>query len=329
MLGFNTEYLKSTGLFPKNSYEILKIICNDPFRLYNMVIRGNLSYDCFISDYAEDKMNGFTNICGANICDMEFICKYSKEYSYITGNPQLEADYYIGYRLANVLHVLGLIKNGEYYYPMTNRYIGFEDEEEMEFLKQLLENQVITMPVSSEIYFRKTDTSSNKIYLFDQKKPQKIKTLKEYAKTYKATVDVSSGYAYVVEKLLKQFNSSNTKIPLLNKVFESVVERLLVNIGECEREFGVIPEDILELINKYNQSLLKDISAALDKHTRTVEEDNAYLMSENQKHLQELQELKRQLLETKNTIAILEQQNLEYKSREEETIEVMKKIYRL
>jgi len=212
---------------------------------------------------------------------------------------------------------------------MTNRYIGFEDEEEMEFLKQLLENQVITMPVSSEIYFRKTDTSSNKIYLYDQKKPQKIKTLKEYAKTYKATVDVSSGYAYAVEKLLKQYNSSDAKIPLLNKVFESVVERLLVNIGECEREFGVIPEDILELINKYNPSLLKDISVALDKHTRTVEEDNAYLMSENQKHLQELEELKRQLLETKNTIAILEQQNLEYKCREEETVEVMKRIYHL
>lgn len=329
LLGFNTEYLKSTGSFPKNSYEILKMICNDSFRLYNMIVRGNLTYDSFISDYAEDKMDGFTNICGINIYDMEFVCKYSKEYSYITGNPQLEADYYIGYRIGNILHVIGFIKNGDYYYPMTNRYIDFKDEEELEFLKQMLENQVITMPVSSNIYFKKNNALSNTIYLFDQKKPQKIKTLKEYAKTYKSTIDVSSGYDYAIEKLLKQYNSSNTKTPLLNKIFESIVERVHINIKELENEFGGISEEIFDLINKYNKSLNKDISAALDEHTRKVEEENSYLTSEKQKHIKELEDLKRQLLEAKSTIETIQKENSEYKAREEETVDVMKRIYHL
>lgn len=67
---------------------------------------------------------------------MDFACKYSKEYSYVTGHPQFEADYYIGYKANNGLFVIGLKKNGNYYYPMTNRYINFNDEEMMKFLRQ-------------------------------------------------------------------------------------------------------------------------------------------------------------------------------------------------
>lgn len=329
LLGFNTEYLKSTGVFPKNSYDILKMICNDSYRLYNMVIRGNLTYDSFISDYAEEKIDSFKNICGVNLYSIDFICKYSKEYSYITGYPQLEADYYIGYKIGNILHVIGLIKNGEYYYPMTNRYIDFKDKEEMEFLKQLLENQVITMPVSSNIYFRKGNTHSNTIYLYDQKKPQKIKTLKEYSKEYNATVDVSGGYEYAIEKLLKQYDSKNTTTPLLNKIFESIERRLYINIKEIENEFDNIPDDILELINRYNQSVSIDVTAALDEHTRKVEEENSYLTSEKQRHIEELKELKRQLEEAKKTIETLKEENLVYQTRETETVEAMKRIYHL
>ncbi len=329
LLGFNTEYLKSTGVFPKNSYDILKMICNDSYRLYNMVNHGNLTYDSFISNYAEEKMESFTNVCGINLYDIDFVCKYSKEYSYITGYPQLEADYYIGYRIGDILHVIGFVKNGGYYYPMTNRYIDFKDEEEMEFLKQLLEKQVITMPVSSNMYFKKGNSYSNTIYLYDQKKPQKIKTISDYAKEYKAIVDVSVGYGYAIEKLLKQYNSKNTTTPLLSKVFNSIEKRLYINVKEIENEFGTISEDVLELINRYNKSVNRDVTAALDEHTKNVQEENAHLKNEKQKHIEELDELRRELLEAKCMIETLEQENSEYKVREEETVEAMKRIYKL
>ena len=47
LLGVDTEYLKTTGLFKGNSYDILKSICNDSYRLYNMVRGGYLNFDNF------------------------------------------------------------------------------------------------------------------------------------------------------------------------------------------------------------------------------------------------------------------------------------------
>ena len=128
LLGIKTEYLKSTGQFPKDSYDILKLVFKDSYRLYNMICQGHLTYDSFVSDYAYEKLEGFQSICGVDLYNMEFACKYSKEYSYVTGHPQLEADYYIGYKSNNGLYIIGLKKNGNYYYPMTNRYIDYSDE---------------------------------------------------------------------------------------------------------------------------------------------------------------------------------------------------------
>ena len=81
LLGINTEYLKATGLFKGSSYEILRMICNDSYRLYNMIRQGHLTFENFISDFAFDKVKGFKNICGIDLYNIEFICKYSKESS--------------------------------------------------------------------------------------------------------------------------------------------------------------------------------------------------------------------------------------------------------
>lgn len=329
LLGINTEYLKATGIFPKDSYDIIKQMCNDSYRLYNMINQGNLTYDSFISDYAFEKLEGFQNICGIDVYNMEFICKYSKEFSYITGHPQLEADYFIGYRAPNGLFVIGLKKNGPNYYPMTNRYIEYNDEESMKFLKQMLENQKITMPTVSSIFFKENGTYSRALYLDYNKKTSKIKSLNTYAKEYNATVDVSVGYSFVIEKLLKQFDSKNALFPALKSIFEKVSKRVMIDVTDIELEFGELPEDILCLIDNYNKSLNVDISAALDEHTKQVINERDRLSEENKRYIDELEELKRELLEAKSTIANLEQENIQYKAREEETIAVMKRIYHL
>ena len=56
---------------------------------------------------------------------------------------------------------------------------------------------------------------------------------------------------------------------------------------------------------------------------------NKKLKESNSRHLEDLEELKRQLLEAKITITSLQSENSEYKQREEETISVMKRIYNL
>lgn len=323
LLGIKTEYLKTTGLFPKDSYEILKLLCNDSYRFYAMVFQGHLTYDSFISDYADDKLREFTNACGINLRDIDFVCKYSKEFSYITGYPQLEGDYYIGYKTNYGVLVVGFKKDGEYYVPITNRPINYDDDEAMEFLNHLLENQSITMPSMSSIYYKKSKTYSNTSPVNDQKKAGKIRVLKNYAKNYNATVDVSGGYIYIIEKLLKQYNSKNILFPALKSIFEKVSKRVMIDVTDIELEFGELPEDILCLIDSYNSSLNVDISAALDEHTKSVMSERDRLSEENQRHIKELEELREELLRIKALNEQLQTENNGYREREEKIKRVL------
>ena len=85
LLGIDTEYLKSTGYFKGSSYEILKFICNNSYRVYNLIREGSLSFDSFISEYALEKLSSFETICGFDLYNIEFICKYDKGKRYVTG----------------------------------------------------------------------------------------------------------------------------------------------------------------------------------------------------------------------------------------------------
>ena len=316
LLGVDTEYLKTTGLFKGDSYSILKEVCSDSYRLYTMVKDGHMTYDNFISDFAYEKVKGFRSICGIDLYNIEFICKYSKDNSYITGYQQLEGDYYIAYKTDGGLFIVGFKKNGNYCYPITNRYIDVNDEHLMEFLKTLLTNQIITMPTMSNLYFANTKSYSKTIYVDYIKKAQIIRTLMQYNQKYNVYVDVSSGYSFVLEKLLKKFNDSSYVYPILNRMFKAITNRVLIDVKELEREFGILPDDMKAIIDIYNSSLNKDINAALDEHTKMVISERDRLSAENQRHINELEKLKRQLLEAQTLISQLRTENDEYRERE-------------
>ena len=207
------------------------------------------------------------------------------------------------------------------------RYLDNDDKETAKFLQQMLENQKITMPTMSSIYFKETNSYSRTLFLKYNRKAIKIRILNNYAKNYGATIDVSNGYSHAIEKLLQQFDAKDVLFPALEGIFKKVTKRVRINVTDIELEFGELPEEILRLIDDYNESLNIDITAAVDEHTKMVEDENKDLKEQRKKHLEELEALKQELLEAKSTIQILEQENNEYKAREEETISVMKRIY--
>lgn len=138
LLGIDTEYLKATKLFKGSSNQILEQICNDSYRLYSFVMQGHLTYDSFISKYAYSKVENFKNICGIDLYNIEFVCKYDKSNSYITGKDSLDGDYYIAYKINNGLSIVGFKKNANYYYPMTNIHIDYSLEDSKEYLNNYL-----------------------------------------------------------------------------------------------------------------------------------------------------------------------------------------------
>lgn len=327
LLGIDTECLKAKGLFNESSYKILKQVCNDSYRIYNMVNRGSLKYDDFISDFVYEKVRGFRNICGIALYDIEFICKYSKDNSYITGYPQLEGDYYIAYRGENGLFVLGLKKNGNYYQPMTNRYIDFRDENSKKFLSHLLNKQIITMPTLSSIYYTKTSYRSRTLYLDYNEKPAKIRTLELYSNNYGAMIDVSNGYKFLCEKLIQKLELNSSLSPILEKIFSYITRRVPINITELEADFGILPENIIQLIDSYNNAIGTSINAAVDEYTRSVTEERNRLIEENRRQIKELEELRRELLERKTLIENLRQENEQYQERENAIKRVLKINY--
>lgn len=316
LLGIDTEFLKTTGLFRGKSNEILEQVCNDSYRLYNLVKGGHIVYDNFISDFANEKVNSFEKICGIDLYNMEFICKYSKDNSYITGYQQLEGDYYIAYKAEDGLFIIGLKKNGDYYYPMTNRYIDFKDEESMEFLRVLLTNQTITMATYVNLFFKNTRSYGKNIYVDYIKKAHVIRSLKQYSNNYDSIIDVGVGYGFVIEKLLKKFEANSNVYPMLNIMFSYINRRVKINVKKLENSFGILPEEIVTLIESYNSSLSVSIGEAIDEHTRDITCERDRLREENQRHIKELEAAKAELLSAQALIAQLQEENIGYRDRE-------------
>lgn len=324
LLGVDTECLKARGMFDTDSYSILKEICNDSYRVYREVSRGKHQYSDFISDFAFEKAENFRNICGIEIKNIEFICKYKSENSYITGERKLEADYYIAYNIPNGLSIVGFNKNGNFYYPITNRYIDYSDEKAMEFLRTLLTNQVITMPNAVNIYRKGNDNPGRNFYLYYEDKINKLKRLQFYADNYGAIIDISFGYKYIIERLMRAFDSNNSIMPIFERVFYYISKHILINIDAIEREFGKLPDDIIKLINTYNNSLNKDIKNALDTHTKAVISENKKLSAASQKHKEELEALRKELLTLKEENEKLSRENAEHKQKEEAIIRILR-----
>lgn len=263
LFGIKTEYLKSSNLLNgKNSYEILKEICNDPYKIYKMILGGHLKYNSFISPYAQDKTDNFISNCGINdINSIEFVCPYIKEYSFITGMQQLEGDYYICYRKLNGLLILGLKKEEKYYYPMTNYFFDFEDANFKEFLGQLLTNQHITMV--STIMLNNGYGDSKKIFYDNEEKLKKVKLLRTYSEEYDAKVEIDKDYVFILEKLCKLYTFNKELDNILILITNSIKNKSTINLTNLLNRGISLPESIVNLIKEYNLSLENNVSSLL------------------------------------------------------------------
>lgn len=315
MLGIDTDYLKSTGYYKSSSYGILKEICRDPYRLYRLVRDGYLSYNSFISDYAFTKVDNFKKVCGINIFDIEFVCKYTKEQSYITEFHQLEGDYYIAYKNGDALSIAGFKRNGNCYYPMTNMYLDLNDEESETFLRTLLTGQVVTLPSILSLQHRGESSydDAKKIYINYHDKLAKLRKLILYCNKYGCIADVSNGYLHTLEKLFQSFEAKNNIYTLIASICSSMCQRLPIDIQKFE---GLLPDDIIFELENYNSNINAEIKGAMDAYTKSVVEERDNLKERERKQIEELEELKARLIIYEEEKKALEEKNKELLERQ-------------
>lgn len=184
LLGININFLRSTGLYKGSSIEILQSIIDNPNHLYNQFTNGHMRKTNVFSDYIDQKLNNFQNICNINIFDIEFIVKYQSDKNYASGNQKLDGEYYIAYKKDNAISIIGLKQNDNgLYSPITNLEYDEYSEEYHKFLSQLLTNQSLTSVKLLQKNFLNTDgtIARQKFFYNNKEKLTKLKTLNRYA----------------------------------------------------------------------------------------------------------------------------------------------------
>ena len=176
--------------------------------------------------------------------EVYFVCKYNSESNIANSSSKnySTCDYYIGKKTSNGdISIIGLVNNGQYYVPRTNRV--FLKNNANEELEELLKNQKICYINSLRIFTPiKTDAPTT-INLYNSDKMDVLQSLITLANKTGAIVDCAGGYLYDLK--------IKTEEKLLRVNVVEKIEDMAVSVSNG----SVIEED--ENIDKYGQ--FKDV----------------------------------------------------------------------
>lgn len=294
LLGIDTSYLDSLKLFNEhNSFELLKHLSDNAYRIYELQNKNIIDSNKLFSPFILEKVNNFRENIIIKAEDVEFVCKYNPERSYINNDNFEKYDYLILKKLSNdKFGILTFVRNNGYFTPMSNQvfdnYEGVKDK-----LQNQIKHQEITLLSAIEIYYNnydyEYDDNYKKIYLNISQKKDKLKVLKEYKEDFDVSIDVASDFEYSIQKL-NQNKYTNTKNNLLmDKIVTCIEEGKIIEVDPYEDSY------LLPIINAYN-----DVICSID--------------SNNDENIHTYTQLKSTLEEFKDKLRKLEKQNIELKS---------------
>ena len=319
LLGVNTNYLASTGLFnSSSSYEILKELCDNSYRVYNAISEGILDHNQIFSKHIDKKLDSFIeNIC-VNVFNMEFVCKYDSDKTHLLGKESYNFDYiFVKRNEFNEFYVLGLANNNGAYVPVTNQYFDSEDSFN-QGMQNILKHQTVTIATALR--------NDRKFYLEPAKKYQKVDALKNYCQYFKCTIDVSEDYKWQLNKYQENFTTGKS---LSEDIAQKLIECIELGKLVTSEQLGISSEgmsyQLSNIINAVNVLLINRSS-----------QENGIAFNEYGTKIEELKQLKQkcELLEKQNTesnekILQLETENatlFEENKKKEETIVKIKQL---
>lgn len=326
LLGINTNYLMSSGLYrEKSSYELLNKMCEDRYRLYRYINDNIIDEKQLFSEHIEKKNSAFIQNLKINIFNMIFACPYDSSRSYTTGKETYKFDYILVNKPAyeeKGIFMLGLAANidkvdkSKRYVPMSNQYFESIEEAEERF-GLIFNNQKLTIPTML------TSTSTNntsKFFLHGDQKLAKARETQQIADKCFATLDVSEDYRW----LLKKHNDSMNFGGYVQKDYATIITNC-ITAGKIItpqmfdlQSFAGVNEYLLGIINAYNDLISHNSTVLTDPNVPTytglqemvkkLEDANKALSSKN-----------KELVST-NDILVQENKDLEEKASDNEAI---------
>ena len=331
LLGINIDYLRSTSFYIGNTFDVLEEIINNPDSLYQRMKNGYIDpYNTF-SKFIDQKLDNFENITTINMFNMEFVAKYDSSKCYGTNYDKLDGDYYLAFKDPNnsdKISILGIRKNGNMYYPITNLQFDESSLEYTEFLSRLLVNQTITaiskINRNSIVDFSNIDRKS--FYYNNTEKYKKFKLLSRYAENYNCSVDVTQECLFYIDKITNLYDEKKQIWEILNKISIAMQNNIPIDIFKLENEYSYINDSITNLIATYNDSILTG-GSSLNNNTSVSYKDLIEKIKILENRVMTLEDLNQKLDEQNQIltgqVSDLSNENMVFRDREQKIRKIL------
>lgn len=287
LLGINTDYLKKTGLYKgdTNSYDVMLQFIRNHKGAYKKHKDGIIDLNQVISPYVEEKLDSVYNnlIITTNNCNM--VCKYDARKTFGYGIESDKMSYLILQQKKDKYYVLKLGKSGEegLFYPMSNQVYDTYDEFCEKFSVALF-NQEITL-LNGVKFSTGGYTYDNSFNIQPYERKPKLMQLKKLAVDLNCTPNVLHDYIYSIGVMNDKRNSNLEDSEILLKLGNCMMKKIPFDLTkEC-----VVSEQLITLINNYNNSLFMENSLDANTKFSDMTKENVLLKQKLSSTLEELE----------------------------------------
>lgn len=275
LLGINTEYLKSTGLYKgMNSYEIMLDFIKNPNEAFQKHESGIINLDKILSPYINKKLDSLTENLNINTNCCEMICKYDRGKTYGYSADFDDMSYLILQKKNEKYYVLKLAMSEDgTCFPMSNQVFN-SYEECQEALSSYLIYQELTLLSNLWVYYNNSTVGKFPILEWDRK--QKLEKLKKLSEDFECTPNIIADFIYSlkIRDDKRQWNIRTSNI--IEILCDCIKNKKVFDISLT----NVDQEDILKIIETYNDSLFSEITASTDNSYSDLQNENISLKKE-------------------------------------------------
>lgn len=275
LLGINTEYLKSTGLYKgMNSYEIMLDFIKNSNEAFQKHESGIINLDKILSPYINKKLDSLIENLNINTNCCEMICKYDRGKTYGYSADFDDMSYLILQKKNEKYYVLKLAMSEDgTCFPMSNQVFNSYAECQ-EALSSYLIYQELTLLNNLWVYYN--NSIIGKFYILEYERRERLEKLKKLSEDFECTPNIIADFIFSLkirdDKRQGNIRTSN----IIEKLCDCIKNKKVFDISLTNVE----QEDILKIIETYNDSLFSEITASTDNSYSDLQMKNKNLEKE-------------------------------------------------
>lgn len=275
LLGINTEYLKSTGLYKgMNSYEIMLDFIKNSNEAFQKHESGIINLDKILSPYINKKFDSLIENLNINTNCCEMICKYDRGKTYGYSADFDDMSYLILQKKNEKYYVLKLAMSEDgTCFPMSNQVFN-SYEECKENLSSYLIYQELTLLNNLWVYYN--NSTIGKFSILEWERRERLEKLKKLSEDFECTPNIIADFIFSLkirdDKRQGNIRTSN----IIEKLCDCIKNKKVFDMDLTNVE----QEDILKIIETYNDSLFSEITASTDNSYSDLQMKNKNLEKE-------------------------------------------------